>query len=89
MKNIEIKNPTQNWRDYVPFGAELLFHVEASTTGYLHDVSVILTLSPIFAGEIATGWENIDSAILAAEQHMVDCWEMAQNDFAYSFKQII
>ena len=89
MKNIEIKNPTQNWRDYVPFGAELLFHVEASTIGYLHDVSVIITLSPIRNGEIATGWKSIDVALAEAEQHMVNCWEMANNDFAYSFKKIV
>lgn len=89
MKNIEIKNPSQNWQEFIPFGAEYLYHVSASTSGYLHDVSVVLILSPIKNGEIATGWENIDGAILAAEQHMVNCWEMANADFAYSFKKII
>ena len=87
--SIEFKNPPRNWRDYIPYGAEDFSHVDVYCSGYLHDVSVVLVLSPVIDGEEPTGWDTIDARIEEEYKHMADCWEMANRDYAYSFKKII
>jgi hypothetical protein len=86
MKQIELSSV--NWRDFIPAGAEDLYHVMAVKTGYLHDVDSMVILTPIRNGEEPRGWSRIDREVAAVEAEVVACWEMAQRDWAYSFKPL-
>lgn len=88
MKEIRMKHEL-NWRKKIPVFAETLYHVAAKKTGYLHNVNVEITLTPIRDGEEPSGWGNIEEEIQQAWKLAMHCWELGKNDFAYSLKKII
>lgn len=55
--------------------------------GYLHDVGYQFCIRGIEADEIGTTPSQLKAAITEAKKHILDCWDICNNDYAYSHKQ--
>lgn len=61
--------------------------VSVEIYGYLHDVGYKFCIRGIEADEIGTTPSQLKTAIEEAEEYVLNCWEICNNDYAYSHKQ--